>query len=781
MTTPAVDAKSLKTWEDAFQYPIPAVRRMEQQLRREHAGNAEKLRQLVGASYRDLLGTAEMIIKMDEDMQQVESSLSDISGKCNSRVLENIMKNHTIFEQRMKASEIDRCALASQLHLFQSCPRVIARLLRNCGSNLLAAKLLVICRLLYKTLSQHPNCPPLVDVVRDRLASLRGKLLRRLEGQFADEGLSDSALLNDMCAFLLATSSAPTDLLRHFLHTRHERIKRLLENGTEDSSSITKAMKLYLRTIEQTLGLFPTRLASILITFRSRPLLEDPEMKELGMFHLDLEKSWLPEEIRNFTPWLRHDVLEKRGVESVVGAWADSTFDALRSGLRSSLDTILDPWTVTKLRRALLETWLGHGVKNWEKKGQDRLEKLRLLFVDRLTQLVKGRATKLEAVGYRVVTLLQSWGDEDEGTKDGLWSASTRSKTLGIGAVKFKNLVLDRLHGHDIKHRRVMKQYSSWLRQMQVITDLIKHLKEEDWEDDLDLEMEESDLESTNSQLREEDPRLIQDSLGNSITSALKDLDGSLYDTVKLLVPEYKHQQAAFLLRIIRDIRQQLPESETSHFFGVSTIPELHDIIVEHNIDEPVRVFEQRMEVQGPTRLKQIVALWEGTPLLPTQPSPAVFKLLHDLVTAMAEEGGDLWASAATRVLKKGVRRRVAKCFRTWRTLAGGEEQSDARADVSRDDPAQSPPASDAKDDESESEGYDDMKVKAKVQELFDVMFLQEVLAIPGPDRGGRDPMDILEEELVKGLKEGVLDIGSLRVNVQGFWKRTALLSSLLV
>ncbi len=48
MSTPAVDAKSLKSWEDAFQHPIPAVRRMEQQLRREHAANAEKLRQLVG-------------------------------------------------------------------------------------------------------------------------------------------------------------------------------------------------------------------------------------------------------------------------------------------------------------------------------------------------------------------------------------------------------------------------------------------------------------------------------------------------------------------------------------------------------------------------------------------------------------------------------------------------------------------------------------------------------------------------------------------------------------
>lgn len=38
----------MKTWEDAFQYPIPTVRRVEQELRRDIASNKEKLRALVG-------------------------------------------------------------------------------------------------------------------------------------------------------------------------------------------------------------------------------------------------------------------------------------------------------------------------------------------------------------------------------------------------------------------------------------------------------------------------------------------------------------------------------------------------------------------------------------------------------------------------------------------------------------------------------------------------------------------------------------------------------------
>lgn len=48
MGTEAPDPKTFASWEDAFQYPIPVVRGMEKQLRRDIASNREKLRTLVG-------------------------------------------------------------------------------------------------------------------------------------------------------------------------------------------------------------------------------------------------------------------------------------------------------------------------------------------------------------------------------------------------------------------------------------------------------------------------------------------------------------------------------------------------------------------------------------------------------------------------------------------------------------------------------------------------------------------------------------------------------------
>ena len=48
MAADAPNARTLKTWEDAFQHPVPVVRKLEQQLRAHADENREKLRSLVG-------------------------------------------------------------------------------------------------------------------------------------------------------------------------------------------------------------------------------------------------------------------------------------------------------------------------------------------------------------------------------------------------------------------------------------------------------------------------------------------------------------------------------------------------------------------------------------------------------------------------------------------------------------------------------------------------------------------------------------------------------------
>lgn len=49
-------------------------------------------------SYRDLLGTAESIIQMDGQMQDVEVHLGNMSSKCNARLLDKKASNMTSWD-----------------------------------------------------------------------------------------------------------------------------------------------------------------------------------------------------------------------------------------------------------------------------------------------------------------------------------------------------------------------------------------------------------------------------------------------------------------------------------------------------------------------------------------------------------------------------------------------------------------------------------------------------------------------------------------------------------
>lgn len=53
MATGTPDVRNLKSWKEVFQYPIPTVRKVEQELRRDIASNREKLRSLVGYTLYD--------------------------------------------------------------------------------------------------------------------------------------------------------------------------------------------------------------------------------------------------------------------------------------------------------------------------------------------------------------------------------------------------------------------------------------------------------------------------------------------------------------------------------------------------------------------------------------------------------------------------------------------------------------------------------------------------------------------------------------------------------
>jgi len=309
----------------------------------------------------------------------------------------------------MRFVDSKRYTLTSQLAVLQACPTVVSRLLRKGGSSLIAAKILVISRLLHKALSQGSDAPSLVEQLRNQLASLRRHLLRHIDRQFSNLNASASTLIEPMCAFSLATSSSPTDVLRHYLHVRHQATIAQLDRNETKHSNILKALKLYIQTLLDTRAVFPERLASSLGRLKVRPLLRDPDVLTTVELGLDIHEKWISEDIRNFTPWIRHDDLQKPQVSILLGEWSKQVFSTLIKGLRGSLSSVEDFRTLVQLRTDILEAWLDGHNKVVGFTPVESLERLRSALNARLLELVRGRVHRLEFVGTQITVTLRDW------------------------------------------------------------------------------------------------------------------------------------------------------------------------------------------------------------------------------------------------------------------------------------------------------------------------------------------------------------------------------------
>ncbi|KAI9786910.1 MAG: para-aminobenzoate synthase, (PABA) [Geoglossum umbratile] len=762
------DSKSLKTWDDAFQYPIPTVRQLEQQLRSELASNQERLRTLVGASYRDLLGTAERIVEMDGTMRQAETHLGIISQKHKASFTASPY-NKAETDRTVRFVDSKRYTFASQLAVLQACPAVISRLLRKGGSSLIAAKILVVSRLLHKSLSQAPSAPSLVEKLRNQLASLRRHLLRHIDRQFSNPNASASTLIEPMCAFSLATSSSPTDVLRHFHYVRHQAIATQLDRNEEKHSNILKALKLYIQTLLDTQAGFPERLAASLSRLKLRPLLRDPDVLAAVELGLDVHEKWISDDIKFFTPWIRHDDLQKSQVGILLKGWSKQVFAALIEGLRRSLSSVEDIRALVGLRTDILEVWLDGRNRVVGFTSVESLERLRSVINERLLELIRGRAHRLCLVGEQITATLQDWEVGITESREDLWSSSTTSMDISNGAAEFKSMVLDRLHGRNEAVLGVLRGYDTWLNLILEVTTIVKELRGQRWDEGVDDVEDEIDLESRAQQLSGDDPELLEDQLGRALTTAFQELGNVISSAA---TGSEQGPQAIFLLRILREIRQRSPGLGNTDAFGRSIIPTLHSRVAETTSFTSLRLFERltskvRWDRNAPAR-----ALWEGTPQLPVQPSPGAFKLLCGLVASMAEQG-DIWSPTATRALKSHVGGRIYRVLSAVLVPVNHSEEL-----VNRHEPEE---MGDASGLEASHQPPTSMNQDWAIQLLFDVIFFETVLSTTAEP--GEEPVTGLGE-LVQTLDARASMTEQLRERLrkatQEYWKRTYLLFSFL-
>ncbi|CAG8929152.1 unnamed protein product [Penicillium salamii] len=777
MAPEAPDPKSLKSWHDAFQYPIPTVRRVEQELRRDISSNKEKLRAVVGTRYRDLVGTAETIVAMNRDIQEVETLLADVGRRCNPRLVE---RKH-VHARQIKSGDVEKDsgkhAFSAQLSLLHRCTTTINRLLRRRASTLLIAKILVVSRLLHKTLSQHEPVPPFLDDLRNQLASSRRTVLKRIDKRLASSSATYEIAIESLAAYCLATSSSADDSIHHFHQVRLDVIASQLDLSSEN---IPKALQLFVRSLQISKVLRSRQFADVLSKLKARPLLADPDIQSLDGLEVELFGRWVAPEVKNFTPWIKLSELNRNeGVDSIK-EWSLQAFERFSEGCEKSLAQGTDFSGLLSLRTETIELWLSSWGSTIIHGSLDVLERLRTIFNGQLARIIQLHAQSLSEVGNKVSAIVSDWESTEHAPVGSLWDADLITAEYSNGAHAFKQTVADRLLGRDDDVSEVLSKYQAWLASIQEIDESIDSLRRMRWTDVLVGGEDDEDIDIT-PRLNSEDPQYLSDALHSAVKDSLKDLQTSFSSAFKSFNAVHKIEKATFLLRVIRLVRRDIPATYIPDDFILSDdiLPELQKLLAVEVIAKvgSLNLVPSPKSHPKTGKLKTVPgrSLWEGEPAIPVQPSTSGFKFLRRLTSTMDTCGSDLWDPSTVQVLKQALKQHLDATITS--ALADLDDTND-KTDAKDDQPATNgekeeedkPEKTQAKTHSlSQVEGVRDWKI----QVFFDSLYLSEML-------GERNQLADVADRAQKSALSSAETATSIKKLAGEYWTRTELLFGLL-
>ena len=563
----------------------------------------------------------------------------------------------------MRADRTDYGA-ASQLAILRACPTVISRLLRKRGSVLLAAKILVISRLLHKKLSEgiaHQDKIHYIEGIRSRLAKLRQKLLNSIDTMFGSIDAVRSALVEGMCAFALATGSSAQDVLRHFHQLRAEVLVSNMRNRQISSiaDSILGAMQLWIRTIQETHAIFPRQLSAALMMIKATPLFSGDDVRGIVEMDHEVHGAWIGEDIRNFTPYIRHGDLDANSVEKSLGSWAPTTLDRYLERVQVLLEDVEDYGAVVQLRKRTLDLLF---TNHSDVIGIDRrqvLNSLRDAFKKRLLDIMRNRCSSLAIIGQYIRSTLQAWETDPLSVSTNLWDKSLPSLDTSHGAPVLIDALKSRLHGASSASKTVSQYFQLWLRNIQDFEQVIENIRATKWEeedDDLYADFDEEEFSARHDLLSVKDPKALSEALKSSAKDAASKLQSELNDIIRSLDNNGTAAKAAFLLRLLRD---SLTTSSTEINISLPTIycspnslSHLYDVLAIHVTFSTIETCSSRITRSLARRDLPQRTLWEGTPELPVLPSSWTFRTLQAYVREMVTLGIDVWAPGAVKRVK---------------------------------------------------------------------------------------------------------------------------------
>lgn len=600
-----------------------------------------------------------------------------------------------------------------------------------------------------------------------------------------------------MCAFSLATSSTPTDVLRHFHHIRLGAIRRHLEQNADVKVNAIKAMRLLLGTLYNTQLVFPRRLADSLVRLKDQPLIQQSDVQAVPELNLRIHARWLADELRNYTPWPRHDELQKSESEKILKTWAKSAQKVFLAGLSSALAEQESFEDVLDIRKELFEAWPWADSRLPGLHSADVVDQLREVINARLSSIIKTRVARLKLVC--VCTRKEMESEVSVASiATTLWSPSVVDMDVTIGAERFKEQILSSYSGTSPSICRVIAAYDDWVSTVTAIQVQLKAVRDIRWDDDFSDELD--NLDSRQTLLSEDDPRTLSKSLTSALDEESKAL---LLEFTNISISNGANERAGslatMLLRVLREISRRavlqdrliaavaLPVTTSADVINPlqSTVAAFVAIAASGVLSKSLNRFARSRAVMGRT-------LWEGNPQLPSQPSTMVLKFLKVLTTEMANLGADLWSAGAVDALKASTKEMVAEHVdKAWLDIVAitsnsingntDHDQEDAHANGVD---AGLPGGLDG--EAPEPVARDDTQrqvVKDKMAQLaLDLHYLRIALANSCNDTSHEQDLFIgVITKVIEAAEFGQSEVARLQKNATDYWKRTYLLFALLV
>ncbi|KAI0835588.1 hypothetical protein F5Y06DRAFT_122560 [Hypoxylon sp. FL0890] len=773
-------------------HTLPQIRAIHKSLHVQIDEKSARLRTQVGNSYRELLGTADTIVRMREDMLAAQDILAEMGGMCGRTVIGTKVAGLAKFRGRedVEAS----MSKVARVKLLNACGLAVGRLLKGGlegkGDRLvLAAKVLVLKRLLVSSFGAVENLEAdirsAVEGARKTLNSLRRRLLRAVEKvlEKISDGVDRGDILKALTAYSLASSSGARDVLRHFLSVRAEAMTYEFDpeehENERDTKSVLKGLDLYTRTLLDVQALVPNKLSDALLRLKKQHLLADESLQGLEGLRLDIYDKWCGDEIQYFTPFIRHDDLDGKQAREMLTNWATKGGEILLQGLRRTLEHVSEFKAIVDLRTSILHHWIKDGGKARGFDPSVMLNGLRETIDDRLLYILEMKVAKLKLVGSEVTATLEAWQPGTTDQHRSLWDEEMLDMDVSGGANQVTHEVISLLYGRNDAVARVVTSYESWHHLIDSVGDLINQLKRQRWDNDVEEIEDEDVIAARQKLLSKDDPELLQKKLDETISKAFKELNEHLTTAWKSKLDSVDNGPISmYFLRILRDIRSRLPKLESIKSFGLENVPSLHEKLASHVSISPLEEFAStaltRRRVAGR-------ALWEGEPALPSQPSPGTFKLLRNLIMAMGDAGLDLWTPAAVNVLKQSFGRQLVEVWRKELTSKASDDQGADGANEEKT-PAQdsSSPTEDekvSKSDEQTPGGNPEKSKDIYIQWLYDIHLLQQCL---GADASSEESFKAFVEEVFKKTELESSAKDRLAKASQDYWKRTSLLFELL-